>query len=687
MSKIFLGILNMSIAASWTLFAIIVVRLFIKRAPKWITVALWGILGIRLVCPFSVESVLSLIPSAQTVSPDIMTDKIPQIHSGISALNSYVNPIITESFTPDVTASANPLQILVPILAAIWITGIALMLLYTFISYINLKRKVSTAILIKDNVFESERVATPFVLGIIKPKIYLPINMSEQDANQVIAHEKAHILRKDHLFKPLGFLVLSLHWFNPLIWLGYILLCKDIELACDEKVIKTLGNEQKAEYSEALLSCSINRKSICACPIAFGEVGVKARIKSVLHYKKPALWVIVVAAVLTVIVALCFLTNPKTTLDGELAVFVDMQVAEHHYSKGHTDGNFIVTDYDILDVVKTPSKTTVYMWVMYQEYSLENGKIKKEAGAHTLSAISAKRTGKHGHYELIEYWTPKDGSYYKDSIVKKIPWYLLPKALDSQRNVATQQANCDNAAKEYFADDMLHYTWTYNPTLSFTGHSFNGFLFDLDYTHIVANCTYGMMHSLDANGQPSGKTLTFNKGETVYWSPEDAVIENIPDTTDVTFMVYNGDTQTAGATIQFECVSKAVASAEFKILIKELRSLDIKKGDRLCFSQKSLEFHDKTPTEDIEQTLKNGEFVTRKAYYENQDGLWICDGHYYKYRLEITGRMHNAAKDSSFVVLANSEDITFDMVWKASGLSSNTADYFRPDFAVIVAYK
>lgn len=311
MTEIFLKIVNMSISASYIVLAVLILRLLLKKAPKWIAVVLWGIVAVRLVCPFSIESALSLIPSSEVVSPAIMTDSTPKINTGISAINQAVNPVIGGSFTPDSTTSANPLRLWIPTFAIIWIIGMVALIVYTVISYAKVRRKIGTAVLLRDNIYQSENVNSPFVLGIIKPRIYLPFNMNGKDAEYVVAHETAHIRRKDHLWQPLGFLLLTLHWFNPLMWLGYVLLCRDIELACDEKVIKELDRDARADYSEALLNCSVNRRTIAACPLAFGEVGVKGRVKSVLSYKKPAFWIIVAAVVACVAVAVCFLTNPK----------------------------------------------------------------------------------------------------------------------------------------------------------------------------------------------------------------------------------------------------------------------------------------------------------------------------------------------------------------------------------------
>ena len=311
MNELFLKIINMSISASWLVLAVLILRFVLKKAPKWINVLLWGIVAIRLICPFSFESTLSLIPSAETIPLNIGMDTTPTINSGISAINNAVNPIISQSNTPMAGASVNLLQITIGIYEYIWIFGMIALALYTAISYWRLRRKVDTAVRYKDNIFQSENVSFPFVLGIIKPRIYLPFKMNGQYLEYVVAHEQAHICRKDHWWKPLGFLLLMIHWFNPLMWLAYVLLCRDIELACDEKVIKELGNEQRGDYTQALVACSVNRRMIAACPLAFGEVSVKERVKSVMNYKKPAFWVIIIAVIICVGVAACFLTNPK----------------------------------------------------------------------------------------------------------------------------------------------------------------------------------------------------------------------------------------------------------------------------------------------------------------------------------------------------------------------------------------
>ena len=312
MSELFLEIVNRSIAASWIVIAVLVLRLCLKKTPKWVNVLLWGIVAVRLIFPFSIESALSLIPSAETVSPSIMMEQTPSVQTGVPALDQVINPVIAHSLAPAPGASANPLQIWIPVLTVIWLLGVAALFLYSAVSYRRLRRRVCEAVILRDNICQSENVCSPFVLGIIRPKIYLPYHMDKREMDHVIAHEQTHIRRRDHWWKPLGFLLLTVHWFNPLLWLGYILLCRDIELACDEKVIREMGSEQRADYTQALVSCSVSRRSIAACPLAFGEVGIKERVKSVMNYKKPAFWIVLASVVVCAVAAVCFLTDPKT---------------------------------------------------------------------------------------------------------------------------------------------------------------------------------------------------------------------------------------------------------------------------------------------------------------------------------------------------------------------------------------
>ena len=311
MTDIFLGFLNRSLAAGILILAVVLVRLVFKKAPRWLLCALWALAAVRLVCPVSIESVLSLIPSAEPVQPEIIVSAQPAITSGIPAVDAIVNPPLAAAFTPSPAQSANPLQIWTFLAACVWLAGIAALLLYAAVSALRLRLRVRTAVRLEQSVYQSEFVPSPFILGVIRPRIYLPFGLEAGAQAMVLAHERAHLRRGDQLWKPLGYLILTAYWFNPVCWLAYILFCRDIEAACDEKVVRELGEGCKAAYSRALLACSVPRRLITACPLAFGETGVKARIKSVLNYKKPAFWLVLAAVIASAVVAVCFLTDPK----------------------------------------------------------------------------------------------------------------------------------------------------------------------------------------------------------------------------------------------------------------------------------------------------------------------------------------------------------------------------------------
>ncbi len=312
MSKVFLKILNMSIAAGWLILAAVFLRLLLRKAPRKIVCLFWGLAGLRLVLPVSIRSLFSLIPSRDTVPADIALSPAPAIDSGIPAVNSAVNPIIG-SFAPDpqTVASVNPLQVIIPAAAIIWLAGACAMLLYTLISYLKMRRTVTAAVPAGGRVYACDEVDSPFILGVFRPRIYIPSAMEGETLAAVLAHEEMHLKRRDHVWKPLAFLLLSVYWFNPLCWLAFILLSRDLEAACDEAVIRGMDKESLAAYSQALLDCSFPRRRIAACPLAFGEVGVKGRIKNVLNYKKPAFWLIIIAVLACIVLTVCFLTDPK----------------------------------------------------------------------------------------------------------------------------------------------------------------------------------------------------------------------------------------------------------------------------------------------------------------------------------------------------------------------------------------
>ena len=315
MGEIFLKLLNLSITASWLILAVLGIRLLFRKIPKWITCLLWGVVAIRLIFPFSIESAFSLQLSAEPIRTSTMVEGelipyVPSVNSNIGVVENTVNPLLAEAFAYQETESVAPLQIATEIAGSVWLSGMVVLLIFALVSMIKLRLRVREAVRYKENIYICDAVKSPFILGIIKPRIYLSSALSEEEMDYIIAHERAHLKRKDHLWKPFGYLLLCIYWFNPLCWIAYIMLCKDIELACDEKVIKDMSFGDKKEYSRVLLFCATQRHLVMACPLAFGEVGVKERVKTVLNYKKPTFWITIAAIVVCAIVAICFLTNP-----------------------------------------------------------------------------------------------------------------------------------------------------------------------------------------------------------------------------------------------------------------------------------------------------------------------------------------------------------------------------------------
>ena len=471
MSAVFLKILNMSISASWIAATVLLLRLCLKCAPKWWNVLLWGLVAVRLMLPFSIESSLSLLPRAEVVSPTHIVPSVPgkavPMIGGAAAIASGAKtqlPIWT-------------------ILAWVWLFGVLVLVLYTLVSTLRLRHQVREAVRLQGNIYQSEQVASPFVLGILRPKVYLPYHMDSREAQHVLAHEQAHLRRGDHFWKPLGFLLLTIHWFNPLIWLSYAMLCRDIELACDETVIQDLGCEQRADYMQALVACSVNRRRIAACPLAFGETGVKERVKSVMNYKKPTLWVMLLALALCVVLAGCFLTDPKDTNSDRTAATASSseeadpdtadsapeesaqpaeqdalreslsttesdslisderigQAVLEHYADTVQDGQIHVESHAILAQDDNDGMLTVYLLVLQETYSVDGETLTLENGSYVPTAITFSIAASGD--SPLEYWEPSDGSY-TDDIRAKFPAAAADEALNDQDYIEDLKTEC-----------------------------------------------------------------------------------------------------------------------------------------------------------------------------------------------------------------------------------------------------
>ena len=310
MTNIFLNILNISISSSWVILAVIIMRFLLRKSSKTFRYYLWLIVAIRLLLVPSFESGLSLIPSVETIPKDIAASRVPSIQSGIEVVDKVINPVIIANFAPNPVNSVNPLQIVLGVASVIWMIGVAVILLYFVISFIRIKASVRTSIRLRDNVWICDQIDSPFILGLFLPKIYLPSYTKEEEMPYILAHEDEHLKYHDTWWKTLGFLLLAIHWFNPLVWAAYSLMCKDMEMACDERVVWRLEHNEKQKYAEVLLEFGQIKKSVKYCPVAFGEVGIKQRIQSIVHFKRPSGVMIILFVLIMVVLGIGFLTNP-----------------------------------------------------------------------------------------------------------------------------------------------------------------------------------------------------------------------------------------------------------------------------------------------------------------------------------------------------------------------------------------
>lgn len=451
MSAVFLTVLNQGLAAGWMILAVLLVRLLMRKAPRWLIVLLWGLVALRLLIPFHRESNYSLIPSAEPIPPTAQYEAFPAIDSGVDLLDNAVNPVLGESLAGSPADSVNPIQVWIAAGSLVWILGAAMILLYAVFSYLRLVLRLRTAVPIGEGVYEADGIGTPFLMGILHPRIYLPSGLMEPERGYMLAHEKTHLKRRDQLWKLLGYLLLSIYWFQPLSWIAYLLLCRDIELACDEKVIRDLNPAERKDYARTLLEAGAGKRVVLTCPVAFGENSVKQRIKNVLNYRKPRFWLVLVMLLLCLGVAFCFLTDPIQSKDERLQVFLETTITNHEMKYIHHpgDGIFPVIDYKILAIRKEGNTTTVYLWTLCEEYAMRDGKVVLQSGAWTPSVVTAKRV--QDYYTLQEYWQPGEGERYMKDIREKVPFYLWKRFSSGEGTIAEMRQRSQKAAEDYFA--------------------------------------------------------------------------------------------------------------------------------------------------------------------------------------------------------------------------------------------
>ena len=329
MYGIFTKMLNMSLSAGILVIAVIFLRLILRKIPKKYICVLWALVAISLVCPVNIPCPLSVF---KLLGSNIGADgKVEYFRYNEKTekpkLTFSVPALVDDNASPDsITVGLHTSSIYLPAIVYIWMAGAAIMLLYSIISYLYLKRQVAASIPERDNVYICDEIKSPFILGIVSLRVYLPSGMSEDVRDNVIAHERAHLKRRDYLWKPLGFILLAVYWFNPVMWAAYVLFCRDIEAACDERVIQNMDKDGRIGYSEALLACAVHRIRITVCPLAFGENAVKGRVRRVLNYRKPGFWVGILSGAVCIAAALVFLTSPSGVKAGEKDRLRDIEI-------------------------------------------------------------------------------------------------------------------------------------------------------------------------------------------------------------------------------------------------------------------------------------------------------------------------------------------------------------------------
>ena len=576
--EILLHLFNVSISASFLALAVVLFRLIFKKAPRWLIVALWALVAIRLLCPFSLESALSLIPSGDTIPSEIMTldpDKVPDASFGL-----IENPAYSEYFNSTVVVdNVDRFQLKFMFASFGWLIGVGLLLFYALVSYLRLRWTVRASVPLKDNVRICDNVKTPFILGVFRPKIYLPSDMDEETAELVLLHERAHLKRKDHLWKPFGFVLLSVYWFNPVLWLSYILLCRDIELACDEKVIRDMEGSDKRAYSEALLSCSVPQKMISACPVAFGEVGVKKRIKNVLNYKKPAFWLIFTAVVVSVILAVCFMTDPKSENGDEYIKGVD-EISELSFNmKDIVFGAHSYTIYEGTDTTDNYFDAKIEDAFSHSEVSsFLDHLVLEQLPDGTVNTMHEPQTSAVIKINYDDYWSVNiifHDDFSKMYMQKSSPDYFIR---SKDYSVIVEQAREFFEEKPYLSHALV---WEFNPASSALGHGEINVFVD---------------EKFEISGEVTGDgTITRisdeEKGEGISWRPD--IVEN-PGVYNIEIPV-TGDGEKTVFSFTMTMVGKRGASSYYTLRADDLVIASYPDDYSFELSVLENEEHDSTP--------------------------------------------------------------------------------------------
>lgn len=462
LTKLFLQILNMSFTASFVIVIIVAARFLLKKAPRAISYALWGVALFRLLCPFSFESAVSLLPvKANPIPQGFVYQQLPRIETGIGFIDQSVNSVLPAA-TP--AASMNPVQGLVAIGTFLWICGVAALAVYSVASLLALRRRLHGAVCQEGNIYLANGFASPFVMGVLRPKIYLPGNLTEDEKRYILLHEQTHIRRFDHAVKILGFAALCLHWFNPLVWAAFFLLGRDMEISCDEAVIKKLGSGAKKDYSYLLLTFATGGRIVGGSPLAFGEGDTKSRIKNVLGYKKPAFWVIAVTAVAVVAVGIGLMANPKENADARWGSSARDVLDRFSLALAASD---IAGIRRLMPALNPPSRDVIENWKQFKisNVSLLEEDIRKDKAEFALlvditSAPEGFGTVTSGTAEYYLYTERCDDGWYVESYgTDRRPqsdlarWWSQPNLIQPTKIPAPDAAALWNARTAYVGDN------------------------------------------------------------------------------------------------------------------------------------------------------------------------------------------------------------------------------------------
>lgn len=527
MTEVFSKFVFMSIHAGILVLPVVLLRFIFRKAPKWIHCLMWLLVGLRLIFPFTIESAFSLMPSEESVSSTYLYEQWMPTESAAV----YESP----------AAAGGASDHIWDIAGAVWLIGICFMLLYTLVSYFRLRQCVRTATVWKGNLYQCERVKSPFILGIIRPKIYLPYHISEEAAELITAHENAHIKRKDHWIKPIGFLLLTVYWFHPLLWLAYILLCRDIEAACDEKVVSYMETDRRQMYSELLLACSVKRRSIAACPLAFGEVSVKTRVKAIMNYRKPAFWVMIAAILVCVVTGICFLTTPEQKqqhieISESLDQYISREILRYESNQRPAANPLdavaaLCENHKILQAEYTAeNEITVYTIVFYGEYDIEQGQgqrqVAEKSASHYPAAITVKMDSEN-RFSLCDYRVARDGKLFEEDVKKIFPKAVRKDAMEYVQCAEQQREACVKQAESYFGVKIVPGTYycennnpmgasvylsedgTFNLTRSFSSSSAVIGTYEIRCGKLVLKAEDDVVFRIDGNQWVEEKGLNF----------------------------------------------------------------------------------------------------------------------------------------------------------------------------------